>query len=98
MLDTQNRLSALHVRSGDLYHLAQLPASGTVEVVDGEVRGNWYVLELNHLADGSGVLHLGHYRDTYVRTDAGWRFATRRFHLVYRGAMDSGTVHPLHGG
>ena len=78
--------------------VAQLPASGTVEVVDGEVRGNWYVLELNHLADGSGVLHLGHYRDTYVRTDAGWRFATRRFHLVYRGAMDSGTVHPLHRG
>ena len=28
-------------------------------------------------------------------TDGGWRFATRRFQLVYRGAMDPGTVTPL---
>lgn len=75
--------------------VAQLPASGVVEEVDGEVRGTWYVLELNHLADGSGVMHLGHYRDTYVRTADGWRFATRRFQIVYRGAMDPGTVFPL---
>jgi ketosteroid isomerase-like protein len=77
--------------------VAQLPTAGVVEEVDGEARGQWYVLELNNLADGSGVMHLGHYDDTYVRTDAGWRFVTRRFHLVYRGAMDPGTVRPLEG-
>ena len=43
-------------------------------------------------------MHLGHYRDTYVRIDGGWRFATRRFHSIYRGAMDPGTVKPLVGG
>ena len=75
--------------------VVQVPASGLIEEVDGEVRGTWYVLELNHVADGSGVMHLGHYRDTYVKTDDGWRFATRRFQLVYRGAMDAGTVNPL---
>jgi ketosteroid isomerase-like protein len=75
--------------------VVQVPASGLIEQVDGETRGTWYVLELNNLADGTGVMHLGHYRDTYVRTDDGWRFATRRFHLIYRGAMDPGSVRPL---
>ncbi len=75
--------------------VAQVPASGQVRLVDGEARGSWYVLELNHIADGSGVMHLGHYDDTYVRDEGEWRFGTRRFHLVYRGAMDAGTVNPL---
>lgn len=75
--------------------VAQLAASGFVEEVDGLACGTWYVLELNHLADGSGVQHLGHYRDTYAQTADGWRFASRRFHLIYRGALDAGTVRPL---
>ena len=78
--------------------VAQLPASGWVRLVDGEPRGSWYVLELNHVPDGSGVMHLGYYDDIYVRDEDEWRFGTRRFHLVYRGAMDPGTVNPLAGG
>lgn len=78
--------------------VAQVPASGQVSLADGEARGSWYVLELNHIADGSGVMHLGHYDDTYVREEGEWRFGTRRFHLVYRGAMDAGTVNPMPGG
>jgi hypothetical protein len=31
----------------------------------------------NTLADGSLLLSGGHYRDAYVRTDAGWQFASR---------------------
>jgi SnoaL-like domain len=61
---------------------AKLPASGSVESVDCEARGQCYVLELNHRVDGSGVMHLGHYADTYVRLADGWRFQTRRFHLI----------------
>ena len=75
--------------------VAQLPASGYLELRDGVLHGTWYVLELNHVADGTGVMHLGHYRDTYQQTDGAWTFATRAFHLVYRGAMDAGTVRPL---
>jgi hypothetical protein len=75
--------------------VVQVPTSGLVEEVAGEVRGTWYVLELNHLSDGSGIMHLGHYRDTYVNSNDRWRFARRRFHLIYRGAMDPGTVKPL---
>ena len=77
--------------------MAQLPTSGIVESVDGEPRGQWYILELNNKSDGTGVMHLGHYSDTYVRTDAGWRFQTRRLQMGYRGAMDPGQVRPLKG-
>jgi hypothetical protein len=42
-------------------------------------------------------MHVGHYRDRYERTDGEWRFATRRFQLIYRGALDPGTVKPLEG-
>jgi hypothetical protein len=78
--------------------VAQLPASGSVASIDGDgdaAQGQWYVLELNHTLDGTGVLHLAHYADTYVRRPDGWRFQTRRFHLIYRGAMDPGELRPL---
>lgn len=75
--------------------VAQLPASGTVETSGSGYAGWWYILELNHRADGSGVLHLGHYADTYARTGEGWRFAARRFHLIYRGYLEPGEVVPL---
>lgn len=75
--------------------VAQLATTGTVEVRGDRGTGSWYVLELNRLADGSGALHLGHYDDTYTRTDDGWLFAERRFSMVYRGPLDPGTVTPL---
>ena len=78
--------------------VAQLAPTGTVEITGDTGRGAWWVLELNHRDDGTGVMHLGHYDDTYRRTDEGWQFASRRFAMVYRGAMDPGTVVPLPSG
>jgi uncharacterized protein (TIGR02246 family) len=75
--------------------VAQLAPTGMVEVLGDTARGTWWVLELNHLADGSGALHLGHYADEYRRTGQGWAFASRRFSMVYRGPLDPGTVVPL---
>ena len=75
--------------------VAQLAPTGTVEITGDTGRGSWWVLELNHLLDGTGALHLGHYDDEYRRTDEGWQFASRRFAMVYRGALDPGTVVPL---
>lgn len=78
--------------------VAQLAPTGLVEADPADpdrATGRWYVLELNHLADGTGALHLGHYDDTYVRAGEGWQFAERRFAMVYRGPLDPGTVHPL---
>ncbi|NDI47162.1 nuclear transport factor 2 family protein [Goekera deserti] len=75
--------------------VAQLAPTGTVQLDGGTATGSWWVLELNHRADGTGALHLGHYDDVYRRTDAGWRFAARRHSMVYRGPLDPGTVVPL---
>jgi ketosteroid isomerase-like protein len=75
--------------------VAQLAPTGTVEVAGDTARGAWWILELNRLQDGTGALHLGHHDDEYRRTDEGWQFAARRFAMVYRGALDPGTVVPL---
>ncbi len=40
-------------------------------------------------------MHCGNYEDTYVRAAEGWQFASRRFHLLYKGAMDPGKVVPV---
>lgn len=77
--------------------VAQLPSSGFISEDDSGVHGSWYLLELNHRADGSGVMHLCHYTDDYVHSDSGWRFAARTLHVIYRGALDPGTVVPLPG-
>ena len=58
-------------------------------------RDETFALWQKSLAKYPWVMHLGHYDDTYVRDEGEWRFGVRRFHLVYRGAMDPGTVNPL---
>lgn len=75
--------------------VAQLVTSGTVELDGDAGRGSWWFLELNHLPDGEGRLHLGHYTDSYARSTEGWRFTSRCLHMVYRGHLDPGTVVPL---
>ena len=75
--------------------VVQLVCNGIVEVDGDHATGSWYILELNHLSDGSGVLHCGNYEDTYRKGPDGWQFASRRFHLIYRGPMDPGKVVPV---
>lgn len=46
--------------------------------VDGDTATGWLAyFNPNVLADGSMLLSGGHYRDRYVRTADGWRFASR---------------------
>jgi SnoaL-like domain len=54
-----------------------------------------YILELNRLLDGSGALHLGHYADKFAKIDGRWLFTERVLHMLYRGPLNPGTVHPL---
>jgi ketosteroid isomerase-like protein len=75
--------------------VAQVVTTGIIEGSGDTATGRWYLLEFNHLPDGEGVLHLGHYTDAYVRTAEGWKFAKRALHMIYRGAMDPGVVVPL---
>src|SRR4051812_46060396 len=74
---TEGRAATLSLWTSAIAHypwVAQLVMNGVVDVDDDTGEGSWYILELNHLTDGSGVLHVGHYQDVYTRTADGWRF------------------------
>lgn len=75
--------------------VGQLAPTGTVRINGDTATGTWWLLELNRLADGTATMHFGHYDDDYVRTVDGWRFAVRRLAMVYRGALDPGTIVPF---
>ena len=46
--------------------------------LDGDRAFGWLAyFNPNTLADGSVLMSGGHYRDEYVRTDGGWKFAAR---------------------
>ena len=68
--------------------LAVQRVTGGRVTVDGDVaRGRWTIHSLTR-TDGRGSELIGIYDDDYVRTLAGWRFARRTFHPLYRGARD----------
>ena len=68
--------------------VTQHPTSGVVEISGGDATGRWQVLELGWPASGDPTSTIGVYEDRYHRTDEGWRFASRAFHIVYMGAPD----------
>ena len=67
-----------------------------IEVVDADhARGITYLTLYRHIGDESlsndpidfaGPAGVGHYEDEFVRTAAGWRFASRRVHIAFRRA------------
>jgi hypothetical protein len=50
--------------------------------------GRWYIDERFLRADGQNGMLLAHYEDEYVRTPAGWLFASRFLEVHYQGAAD----------
>jgi hypothetical protein len=77
-----------HKLMGVLPFVMQVAASGTLRIQGDAGEGRWSVIELGKLGNGSGLMNLGLYTDTYQRDPAGWRFATRRFQPVYSGPPD----------
>ncbi len=49
---------------------------------------HWQVREMQWRADGTAGEVIGVYHDTLRRVDGAWRFARRRFELVYRGPLE----------
>ena len=82
-------------RSMERYEaVVQTVLNGTVDLDTsaGTGSGRWYVQEATRRADGESAIMLAHYDDTYGRVDGGWRFASRKLSIHYRGAPDlSGT-------
>jgi uncharacterized protein (TIGR02246 family) len=72
------------------------PVFGLVEVSDGDqATGRWYVHELSKRPSRS-TLTIGVYHDRYVHEDDAWRFAVRRFDILYTGPPDlSGESFPF---
>jgi hypothetical protein len=58
---------------------------GWVDVSDPAATARWYVRETQRARAGYGEELVGCYDDLAVRDEHGWRFARRRFWLLYRG-------------
>ena len=57
-------------------------APGSLEVDGDEATGRVYASEVLK-PKGAALRHVhGQYDDTYLRTDSGWRFATRRYRVL----------------
>ncbi len=64
-------------------------AFNSTAVVEGDrASGRCYVIEHVQGADGTPHQMLAWYDDAYARTPAGWRFASRRLTVLYRGPAD----------
>jgi hypothetical protein len=57
---------------------------GWVDPDGDRATARWYVREVQRTRWAAGVELVGCYDDELVRTEAGWRFARRRFWIVYR--------------
>ena len=76
--------------------LVQLVYTGTVNVDGDRATARWYLSELSLRKDGSRGLVIGVYHDECRRSDGEWRFAKRRFDVLYTGPPDlSGQALPF---
>jgi hypothetical protein len=64
--------------------------SGRIALSGDDAEGTWYVTEYGRYRDGMETFLGGRYRDRYVRTPDGWRFASREFRSMWRRAAPAG--------
>ena len=73
---------------GQMEFMFQFLQGGQVWIEGDRAQARWYITEIGRTVEGKAVHFVGVYDDELVRTDAGWRFAGRRFSPVYRGSID----------
>lgn len=77
---------------GGFPFVVQMPSEGLVTVDGDTATGRFYLHEWGKGPDGTGMLTLGVYHDTFQRDPDGWRFSERDFNSMYTGPADmSGT-------
>ncbi len=82
-------ISAAFDRAMDLFEaVVQLAHNGEATVDGDRAAGRWYMSEATLTRSGKRALYFGYYDDVYVRTAAGWRFASRRLTWLYQGPPD----------
>ena len=70
-----------------------LTGTAAIELEGDSASGTQPLCFIEHSKHG---MRIGYYRDTYVRTDAGWRLKTRAMTFIRRsGVHDSGRPHAI---
>lgn len=78
-----------------LRFVVQTAANGVIELDGDRATGRWMMSEWSESEQLGRLLLMFLYHDEYVRSDAGWRFQSRRMQLLYQGPPDlSGRIVP----
>jgi hypothetical protein len=87
---------ALYSQAMSTYpRLLQTVLSGWVGArADGPIGGIWHLLEIQRTEQGEERMVVGRYEDTYAKLDGQWRFAERRFSILYRARIGAGLSGP----
>ena len=67
--------------------IVQIANGGILDVNGETATGRWYITEYA-MGGAAPLFNLGHYHDRYVKQGDVWRFAERRFSMIYSGAPD----------
>jgi uncharacterized protein (TIGR02246 family) len=67
--------------------IVQIASGGLVDVDGERATGRWYITEYA-MGGAAPLFNLGHYHDRYVKQGDVWRFAERRFSMIYSGPPD----------
>ncbi|MFD7407826.1 nuclear transport factor 2 family protein [Streptomyces sp. NPDC059866] len=76
--------AVLHSLLKNFARLVQLTHSGHIDVAGDTATATWYITENAEDADGNAFAFTGVYTDHLVRTESGWRFASRSFDFLHR--------------
>jgi uncharacterized protein (TIGR02246 family) len=83
--------AVLHNLLKNFERLIQLTHSGHIDVAGDKATATWYITENAEDADGNAFAFTGVYTDNLVRTEEGWRFASRSFAFLQRAKPGSPT-------
>jgi uncharacterized protein (TIGR02246 family) len=74
----------------------QIAHQSLIRIEGDRATGRWTMSELGWPKQGDPSYVLGVYTDAYVRVEGEWKFASRRFDMLYAGAPDlSGRSFPF---
>lgn len=92
-------LETWHHLMGMFDFVVQFAHQAVLEIDGDEATGRWTMSELGTPKQGEPSLMLAVYLDRYRRVDGRWRFAERRFEVLYMGPPDlSGKTFPYPSG
>ncbi len=74
-------------QTGGWPHVRHLAHNPILRIKGQKAEGRWQITETLCAPDGSSMLFLGVYEDTYACEDGTWRFAERRLEFIYRGPL-----------